>query len=430
MKITVVEYSPGVSLESIFHNPAELDEIYRGVHSANKRISTNLRINRDTLQVFNGRLRALGIAGVVQLTKNVELEIIPKFFGNDVAEDWKAILYLLSTLSKHGGILTAERITASTSYLNSLYEIAGRILAQEYLKCRRKPLRQYRKERFWDYAIDGEMELSVVFERHPDGIEQSKICFDRWNAYNATIREAMRIVQPFTTDSQVKNILTTAVSELGHQGLPSKHRLLIPVRNKEWKPAYDLSFDIVKGLGSSYDTGRFVAPGFVVDTWQLWEWLVTTGMRIGNTKHTVLPQNSARWGYKKVNSEDFPVNVFPDIELATKDSLLTPVYLVDAKYKLIKNSRTGEIDRTDLYEAFAFCSATSTNEIFLVYPADTFSSSPGNVKKCVTYYIKDVRVHVIQVSFGSIKDKGGIYSFSANLCSGIEEIRNEMSSNN
>lgn len=422
MKITVVEYSAGVALDSIFHNPTDLDEIYGGVHKANRRISANLKTKRDPLQIYDGRLRALGIAGVIQLTRNVELEIVPKFLGNDAGTEWKATLYMLSTLSKHGSILTAERITASTSYLNSLYEIAGRILAQEYLKCRRKPLRQYRKERFWDYAIDDEIELSVLFERHTDGIEQSRMRFDRLNAYNATIREAMKIVQPFTTDSQVKNILSTAVSELGHQGLPSKQRLSIPARNKEWQPAYDLSFDIVKGLGSSYDVGRFVAPGFVVDTWQLWEWLVTTGMRIGNTKHTILPQSSVCWGHKVTTSAKYSVNVFPDIEVVTKDSELTPLYLLDAKYKLIKNAMTGEIERDDLYEAFAFCSATDTNEIVLVYPADDLADIPGYVKKCSTYYVKDVMIHVVQVAFGSIKEKGGIYAFSANLSSGIEEV--------
>lgn len=422
MKITLVEYSAGVPLDSIFHNSADLNEIYSGVQKANKRISANLKINRDSLQISDGRIRALGIAGVIQLTKNIEIEIIPKFIGNDIDVDWKATLYLLATLSKYGSILTAERIASSTSYLNSLYEIAGRILAQEYLKCRRKPLRQYRKERFWDYAIDGEMDLSVVFEQHPDGIEQSRIRFDCLNVYNATIREAMKIVQPFVTDSQVKNILSRAISELGHQGLPSKQRLLIPARNKEWQPSYSLAFDIVKGLRSSYDAGRFIAPGFVVDTWQLWEWLVTTGMCIGNTKHTILPQNNVLWGYKETKFGKYSVNVFPDIEVATKARHLTPLYLIDAKYKLIKNVTTGEIERDDLYEAFAFCSAADAHEIVLVYPADDPVNIPGCVKSCATYYVKDVMVHVVQVAFGLLKEKGGIYTFSANLRSGIEAI--------
>ncbi len=422
MKMTMVEYSAGIQLDSIFHHPPALDEIYSGVQKANQRISAHLKINRDTLQLSDGRIRALGIAGVIQLTQNVEIEIIPKFLGSDTDIDWKATLYLLSTLSKHGSILTAERITASTSYLNSLYDIAGRILAQEYLKCRRKPIRQYRKEPFWDYAIDGEMELSAIFGRHPDGIEQSRIRFDRVNAYNATIREAMKIVQPFTTDSQVKNILSRAVFELGSQGLPSKQRLSIPVRNKEWQPAYDLSFDIVQGLGSSYDAGRFVAPGFVVDTWQLWEWLITTGIRIGHPEHTVLSQKSVCWGDKETSTGKHSVNVFPDVEVLSKDSHLAPLYLMDAKYKLIKNTATGEIERDDLYEAFAFCSATGTNKIVLAYPADAPSDVPGSVKKCSAYHVKNATVYVVQVSFGSIKGKGGLFTFSSNLRSGIETI--------
>ena len=145
-------------------------------------------------------------------------------------------------------------------------------------------------------------------------------------------------------------------------------------------------------------------------------------MRIGNTKHTILPQNNVRWGYKEAYSGKYSVNVFPDIEVVTKDSQLTPMYLLDAKYKLVKNATTGEVERDDLYEAFAFCSATDTNEIVLVYPADDPANIPGHVKKCSTYYVKDVMIHVVQVAFGSIKEKGGIYTFSANLCSGIEAV--------
>lgn len=224
------------------------------------------------------------------------------------------------------------------------------------------------------------------------------------------------------SDPQVKNILSTAISEFGRQGLPSKQKLSVPPRNKEWQQAYDLSFDIVQGLGSSYDTGRFVAPGFVVDTWKLWEWLITTGVRLGNITRKVFPQNSISFGYKETTANRYIVNVFPDIEVMTEENQMLPLYLVDAKYKLLKNSSTGEIERDDLYEAFAFCSATDTKEIVLVYPMDTPTEIPGEVKKCSTYYIKDVMVHVIQASFGSMREKGGIYTFTRNITSGIESV--------
>ena len=139
----------------------------------------------------------------------------------------------------------------------------------------------------------------------------------------------------------------------------------------------------------------------------------------------VVAEKAAQIGwpvYKEAYSGKYSVNVFPDIEVVTKDSQLTPLYLLDAKYKLVKNATTGEVERDDLYEAFAFCSATDTNEIVLVYPADDPANIPGHVKKCSTYYVKDVMIHVVQVAFGSIKEKGGIYAFSANLCSGIEAV--------
>ena len=62
------------------------------------------------------------------------------------------------------------------------------------------------------------------------------------------------------------------------------------------------------------------------------------------------------------------------------------------------------------------------DKLVLVYPADDPANIPGHVKKCSTYYVKDVMIHVVQVAFGSIKEKGGIYAFSANLCSGIEAV--------
>ena len=93
MKIKIVEYSAGVQLNSIFHHTADFDEVYGGVQQANKRISANLKTNRDALQISNGRLRALGISGVIQLTNNVEIEVIPKFLGNDTTIDWKETIY-------------------------------------------------------------------------------------------------------------------------------------------------------------------------------------------------------------------------------------------------------------------------------------------------------------------------------------------------
>ena len=419
MRVSLAEYGAGLPLEALCREPAQLPQLYRSIQQANRRLSASLRVKREVLQIADDRLRALGIAGVVQLDRGLELEIVPKFLGNGGDPAWKATLYLLSTLSKHGSILTSDRIASSTSYLHSLYEIAGRILSQEYLRCRRKPIRKYRKEQFREHAIDGEIDLSSVFERHPEGVQQTRIRFDRMNAYNAAIQAAARIVLPYTADPQVRRILSTAAAELGEQVPPPRRRLSVPARNREWQPAYDLAFDIIQGLGSSYDVGRFAAPGFVVDTWQLWQWPITTGLRMGSSGHTVVPQSQLLLGSRSAGGRSAPVYVFPDIEVRSAGAAAS-LYLADAKYKLLPD--TGEIARSDLYEALAFCRAASAREMVLLYPAGNPSPVPGQVRKCTEYAIQDLLIHVVQVSFGAVTGRGGIHTFSSNLTAGIASI--------
>ena len=100
-----------------------------------------------------------------------------------------------------------------------------------------------------------------------------------------------------------------------------------------------------------------------------------------------------------------------------------PEYLIDAKYKTLSNTFTGEIDRGDLYEAYAFCRASKVNQIFLAYPATASEGAlAGTVKLVSTYNIEDVSVHCVTVSFGSIEEYGGLYNFGQNFTNGIKAL--------
>lgn len=429
MKIFLTEYDAGFPIGSFLSSGFSVEEIVSGLSMANQRIAEKLKIHRDTLQLVDGKIRAIGIAGIVQLTKEIELEIAPKFITAVNDDSWKETLYLLSTMSKYGDILTTEKIHADTSYKSSLYDIASRILAYEYLLYKRKPIRQYRKNQFRDFSIEGDIDFSTVFERHPDGVRQSAVRFDRLNAYNATISKAMQIVRPYASNPQTQNILSAAILEFGAQGAPSKKKLNVPARNREWKQAYDLSYDIILGLGTAYDAGRLLSPGFVVDTWQLWEWLITAGMRTDNIAYKAIPQSQNLWGIKESAGKQYNVNVFPDVEMRMTDGSETPVFLVDAKYKILKNMGTGEIERADLYEGFAFCKATRTRKLVLVYPENESPSNiPGTVRLYSSYFLGDIVIYAVLVSFGSIKKKGGVYTFAQNLQAGIKDIIEDVSS--
>ncbi len=413
MKLSLVEYDNGILLS---------DDIRPLIDRANRVIQQVLRVKRNVLVISDGKLRALGIAGTIRLSKELELEIIPKMLDDQGEGDWKESLFLLAALSKYGSIITSEHIHSSTAYKDSLYDIAGRVLAREYSLQRRKPIRQYRRERFCDYSIDGDIDFERVFEKNPDGIPQDRVSFDNVNPYNSTIQTAMRIVLPYVKEPSIQQILSRAVTELGHQPAASSHRLKVPARNREWAEMYNLAFDIVMGMGSSLETGEIMSPSFIVDTWRIWEWLITVAFQVGlGNRLRVIPQAAIPWGEKKTNGKRSRINVFPDISIYSFADQTSPVFIVDAKYKVFSEKGSPEIDRDDLYEAFAFCHATGAKRLFLAYPAvadcETVS---GSVTQIANYEIADVSISAILVAFGSITKQGDITAFcrklSAEIC--------------
>lgn len=420
MKLSIVEYSRGIDLVDLCPQFFSLDRIKSLLHRANTVIKDAIHLKRDPLVVSEGKLRALGIAGIIRLSKDFELEIIPKMLSED-ENNWKESLFLLSALSKYGNIITNNHIHSNTAYKDSLYDIAGRVLAREFTNHKRKIIRQYRREQFYDYVVEGEIEFDKVFERNPEGLSQTRVSFDRINAYNSTIQAAMRIVLPYVKDSSIQQILMNAIQILGKQSPVKLQRLQVPSRNKEWNDIYNLSFDIVSGMGSSLENGEIMSPSFIVDTWRIWEWLITIAMKIGlGADYITIPQLTTEWGYKHLGDRTYKVNVFPDVAIYKRDNMDSPVLLIDAKYKSLANETTGEIDRADLYEAFAFCNATGVRKLLLAYPAfsDDLNES-GDVTLVSDYCINDVSISAIKVVLGSITKQGDITSFCRNMASNI-----------
>lgn len=421
MKISLVEYGSGLVIDNVFPATLSVAEFKALIERANIVIKRALKIKREPLVISNGKLRALGIAGTIRLSKDFELEIIPKMLNDFGEGDWKESLFLLAALSKYGNIITTEYIHSSTAYKNSLYDIAGRILAREYFVNKRKLIRQYRKEHFVDFSIDGDIDFERVFEKNPDGITQSRVAFDKINHFNATIQAAMRIVLPYVKDSSTREIVFRAIQELGEQKTKSHIKLRIPARNKEWSEIYNLAFDIVSGMGSSLECGEILSPSFIVDTWRIWEWLITISMKIGiGSKYKTIPQSKTTWGIKKSDGKSYKVNVYPDVAIFDKSVSDSPILLIDAKYKTLPETGNVEIERSDLYEAFAFCHATGVKQIFLAYPTvvdEEYES--GSIFCMATYEITDIKIKVIKVAFGSINKQGDIISFCRKLASDI-----------
>ena len=426
MRVKIIEYSEGVSLDEFLSDNYKLKDLIVDLSDANRRITKELKTKKEVLVVSGGYVRALGIAGIIKLNAYIDIEIVPKFLDCSTDEEWKTTLYLLSAISKHGSVMVSERVRASSSYKESLYSIAAHILADEYLKHRRSMIRTYHKVRFTDFSIQGDIDFSTIFERNPDGIEQSRMRFDRLNAYNSTIKAAMTVVRPYALSQQTQNVLTSAITEFGPQEKPSRRELRVPPRNKEWKPSYELAYEIITGKGNSFEEGEYSSLGFVVDTWRVWQWLLTVGMQIRTHEWTVFGEPKIDSGFLQNKQGVQNVTVAPDVQIFGKKENGT-LFLIDAKYKLIESDFKGEILRSDLYEAYAFCNACNVDNIYLAYPDTDEGRQPGEVRYISKYVFLNKNIIVIKVAFGAMKNKGGIFTFAENLQKGVLDLEYEAS---
>lgn len=423
-KIRLEEYGDPILLDTLSNQIGISNvELQRLIQLANSKIKKTLRLKIDPIVCEFDRVYTRSIAGTIRLSNQIELEIVPKYLKHYVGENsWKEDLYLLSTISKYGKLLSNEDIRSSTSIKSSLYDLAGRTLAEQYNELQRYPLRKYRKYKFYDYSIEGDVIFDSAFELNPEGILQESINFDNRNIYNATIMQAMKVVRKYVTDSRTLMLLEKNLAKLWPQNNVNilGRRLFVPNRDKRWENIYNLSYDILLGMGSVFDAGKVLSPGFVVNTWQIWEWLTTTAIKIGNKECKVVGQEPVYFGEITKPGEmaiTMNLNVHPDVLVYYKGSD-TPKYLIDAKYKYLTSKES--ISRADIYEAYAFCKATGADVIFMIYPESAdLSGGLGNLNFIQESIIEGKKIVVGKTSMASIAQVGGLARFSNNMVNSI-----------
>lgn len=411
MRFSITEYR-GTNITDTPLARLSLVQLKRTLESANELINSSLGWNgdKDALTVINGELRASGIAGVIHLSCGDELEIIPRHFSNS----WKESLFFLAIVSRYGNPLLNGYIMSDSQDIHSLFDLCGLVLTKEFISLQRNLVRTYRHHIFKDFSIEGDLIYDSFFDNN-DGFLQEVVLFDKANSINAIIQEAMRLVLPYVSIPDVRSQLEVAIAKLGKQPtLLNKRKERVPSRNREWEMLYSLSSDIVAGRSLSLLNGEHSALGFVVDTWRIWQWIVSYGLRSGldSSKYIVKWQDTSKWGTRTDGARNTTVNVIPDIVVYDRASE-TPVLILDAKYKELTNQQSvGGVSQSDLYEAFAFCSAKGQDRVILVYPDEVSKDEPGKVISKYTYNLPGVEIQAVKVGIGAITSPQELKQFS------------------
>ena len=378
--------------------------------------SVPLSINADRYQFQN-------VAGLIVLAPGLELEIAPKFLGN--APGWREDFFLLATLSHHGRLLDNEGLKSSARATSDLATLIGRSLIEMYRKNQRRPLRTYRRLSHSEFAIEGDFdpeELSVPTE---EGFPQSVTSFTRENPYNAVIRAAAAGLAPIVPDVETRVRLERLAQHLPHQLRPSRLQdRRLPSRSRAWQPTFDLSLDILRGLGGAYDPKNALAPGYVMQTWQVWEQLVSLSLRNALLPKNVLLQSPNRLGTRTQDGAVRVLNVVPDAIVTISNTTGSRRVIVDAKYKGHVDRSSTSISNADIYESLAFSRATGIFEVVLVYPrsVDDAPSSHyevGHAAEFARAVADGVLIRAVELGVCRISERRGLKRFAEALAKSL-----------
>lgn len=415
-KIVISEYGDPLKILSLTEKleiaGSELVELFQ---KANSKICRQLGLKADVLICNGENVYAKDIAGIFHLSRNIELEVIPKFLGVSQTA-WKDDFLEILLLTNSGKILFSDHISGSVKDNSSLYDILAREFIRKFNENKKYCIRQYRKEEFYDYSIDGEIDFASILDRNPDGIKQYTSRFDRDNVYNSIISMAAQIIRGKVRDYQNVNGLNGIISFLGQQKVRQiTHKPALKSRDKRWKELYDVSYEIVKNMSFIYQDAKhvFSTPGYIFSTWQIWQNIIEHALLTGIKDKKVVAQHEWFLG-SKVNQlgDKDSIVVKPDIAIIERESNQV-LLLLDAKYKGRFYNGTFSISNADIYEGMAFCQATGCKRIILLYPRteNDPSTDIGKLTIFNSISVGDVQIIGAKVEMAGIANIGGLKAF-------------------
>lgn len=97
------------------------------------------------------------------------------------------------------------------------------------------------------------------------------------------------------------------------------------------------------------------------------------------------------------------------------------LFLADAKYK----NAGADVDRSDLYEAYAFCKCSGSKSIVLVYPRQSSHEDEDPVALESITVVDGIRIYQISTIFESLTTQTSLVKFGNDLFDGVLNIVND-----
>lgn len=340
-----------------------------------KELKELLMLKESPIKINGDSFKVVEMAGIINVNDTLIIEVAPKFLGNDVDnEHWREDFFFLAMLSSYGKLLDSDKITTSLEEENSFYMLLAKIMIEMYEKNAHRPIRNYHRRVFKDFSIDAEFDVEDIIFPDSDGFEQYEFILSKENQYNQVICQAFNHLANQINNHYLKIKINRIVSNLSKNELKIYTNVpkQVPNRNLVWNDLYNLSLHVIDGNGLALKSGEMQSIGYAINTWRVWEDVISITLSNAYGKHLVKLQKKYTLGIKRDiktgGKSSRMVKVKPDI-VVYEESGDNPYFILDTKYKGHIDKGQLIITEADLYEALAFAKAVNCNNVFLAYPS-------------------------------------------------------------
>jgi len=435
--LTIQEYvsSGGALSEAAARSGSSVESLRNLLLSAGERTATKLGFLSNPLKVTGTEIKAVDFAGMIRAGDLLELEVVPKFLDAS-ASAWREDFFFLSMISRHGHILHRDKLGALTAASSDLTTLIAQCLAVMFLQHSRRPIRTYRKHVETDFLLEGEVDEIDLLTPDSGGFRQNVVRYSRDNPYNRLLLEAAKSVLPSIRENVTRTSIERMISMLGKQEsrVPQRYQRL-PSRARHWQSTTELARDILDGLGTNYGAGRTLAPGFVIDTWRLWEDVLEIGSRALPSGFRVHSQKGCSLGKRQQRvgatwGSPHPFDAVPDF--LVEGTEMPASMIVDAKYKGRFSDTARRVSEADVYEALAFSEAHGIPRVLLLYPrsGSLARSRVGSQELFEKITIGNTQIWAADTEIRGIASGGSLGEFAQNLGKGLVSTCSEMLTHN
>jgi len=411
--IEIVEYGSPVPAVTELANIAgvELGAAEKIIREAGERVRRLHGLKNNPIEITDRGVIAAGIAGVISLTSDVDLEIRPKYAASGVA--WREDLLFLSLFTTYGYLDPLRSISASVSSQNTLADLAARALIGMIGENRRTPLRIRSRLTFESFEISTEVDPDDLLNPGEDGWRQVSYAMNPDNEFAATIVAGAAALSPLMRDEAIRATLAMIVARFGKIRVqPSGRHRQLPPRLSKWQKAYDFAFQLARNRSLSPRSGTLGTFGFTLDTWRTWESLIERSLILALGASNVDLQRPFKLGTStRPGRPSLVIDVYPDA-IINRDSV--PL-IFDAKYKGRSDRGFEGVSPSDRYEAMAFMHATSSTHATLIYPNTGESRACGSTALLETVELPTGTVKGTSIEINGISEFGGLSRFAHGL---------------